>query len=367
VARQRVSRPDPCHDRCAIGTDVEPASGNVGLRRSGAQVRQCKSRPRPTDTLGLPTLRTSCTTGSTTTCARQTPAPHVEQTPMAAVVRSDSTRQSKQFTDLSSHDRGRSAKRLHDSSPVRLRRGRRQRHQRPFQRRHELRRGDVSRISRRAHRFPQARSPSYAQVAGVPVQHAPTETCHDCVGPRMTAKDGHSPGWEVPQLDESVAPQEAWLSCPQGQEPSARSAVQAVAALAGSIASGHCTRPPPRCKRLSTAGPGSAASERLPLKHESDSEVSRICAGLDEEVGAFRDRQLDETAFPNPAALLRLAGAGPVGAQTMGRRGPPPPARLATSSGAPRRSPCGGSGRCGASRTTTGVGATTVTGGVEAR
>ncbi len=30
----------------------------------------------------------------------------------------------------------------------------------------------------------------------------------------------------------------------------------------------------------------------------SKSEVSRICVGLDEEVGAFRDRSLDQTAFP---------------------------------------------------------------------
>src|SRR5665647_3950680 len=30
----------------------------------------------------------------------------------------------------------------------------------------------------------------------------------------------------------------------------------------------------------------------------SRSEVSRICAGLDEEVSAFRDRPLDQTAFP---------------------------------------------------------------------
>ena len=30
----------------------------------------------------------------------------------------------------------------------------------------------------------------------------------------------------------------------------------------------------------------------------SRSEVSRICAGLDEVVGAFRERRLDHVAFP---------------------------------------------------------------------
>jgi putative transposase len=30
----------------------------------------------------------------------------------------------------------------------------------------------------------------------------------------------------------------------------------------------------------------------------SKSEVSRICAGLDETVGAFRTRELDHTEFP---------------------------------------------------------------------
>jgi hypothetical protein len=43
----------------------------------------------------------------------------------------------------------------------------------------------------------------------------------------------------------------------------------------------------------------------------SKSEVSRICADLDTEIAAFRDRSLAGMAFlfPNPGALLRLAGA----------------------------------------------------------
>jgi transposase-like protein len=50
--------------------------------------------------------------------------------------------------------------------------------------------------------------------------------------------------------------------------------------------------------------PGSGADSGI-----SKSEVSRICADLDAEVAAFRDRSLAGQAFPNPEALLRLAGA----------------------------------------------------------
>ena len=52
----------------------------------------------------------------------------------------------------------------------------------------------------------------------------------------------------------------------------------------------------------------------------SKSEVSRICADLDEEVAAFRDRSLTETTFPGSSRLLVNGPAERVFTLPSGRR-----------------------------------------------
>ena len=89
----------------------------------------------------------------------------------------------------------------------------------------------------------------------------------------------------------------------------------------------------------------------------SKSEVSRICAGLDEQVAAFRDRPLHHTAFPYvflDATYLhvRRRGAGRGGQVTWrswsSRPGSPPTAagRCSASTSATPRTRCSGGRSC---------------------